>query len=123
MINDNPDVLRGYRSFRFRDRGLVALNSEYRFPILMNERPGGSGVDLYPLADWGQVFDDAEQIGFRNMKFSYGLGLRIESSTGFVAKIEWARSEEETTIQFRSDQLFQFMKLGFLYGRDPVPAR
>lgn len=123
MINDNPDVLRGYRSFRFRDRGLVALNSEYRFPILMNERPGGSGLDLYPLADWGQVFDAAEQVSFRNMKFSYGLGLRIESSTGFVAKIEWARSEEETAVQFRSDQLFQFLKLGFLYGRDPVPAR
>jgi hypothetical protein len=123
LINDNPDVLRGYRSFRFRDRGLVALNSEYRFPLLTNERPGGSGIDFYPLADWGQVFDDAQQVGFRNMEFSYGLGLRIESATGFVARIEWARSDEETTIQFRSDQLFQFMKLGFLYGRDPVPAR
>jgi len=123
LINDNPDVLRGYRAFRFRDRGMVALNSEYRFPIWMSERPEGMGVDLYPLADWGQVFDDARQIGFHEMKFSYGLGLRIESGHGLVARLEWARSDEETTILFRSDQLFQFVKLGFLYGRDPVPSR
>jgi len=123
MVNDTPDALRGYKSFRFRDRGLVALNSEYRFPVFMKQRPGGSGVDLYPLADWGQVFDNAGQIGFRNMKFSYGLGLRLESESGLVARFEWARSKEETTFLFRSDQLFQFMKLGFLYGRDPVPSR
>ena len=123
LVNDNPDVLRGYRGFRFRDRGMVALNSEYRFPIWMSERPEGTGVDLYPLADWGQVFDDARQIGFRDMKFSYGLGLRIESGKGMIARLEWAKSDEETTVILRSDQVFQFMKLGFLYGRDPVPSR
>lgn len=123
LVNDNPDVLRGYRSFRFRDRGLVALNSEYRFPVLMKQHTGGSGVDLYPLADWGQVFDKSKQIGFRDMKFSYGLGLRIESGNGLVARIEWARSKEETTFLLRADQIFQFFKLGFLYGRDPIPSR
>jgi hypothetical protein len=123
MVNDNPDMLRGYRAFRFRDRGLVALNSEYRFPVLVKERPGGSGVDLYPLADWGQVFDAAEQISFRAMNFTYGLGLRIASERGLVARIEWARSNEENTFLLRMDQLFQFVKLGFLYGRDPVPSR
>jgi len=123
LVNDTPDVLRGYRSFRFRDRGLVALNSEYRFPILMKQYPGGSGVDLYPLADYGQVFDDAKQVGFNNMKFSYGLGLRVESGNGLVARLEWARSKEETTFLLRADQIFQFIKLGFLYGRDPVPSR
>ncbi len=123
MANDTPDVLRGYRSFRFRDRGLVALNSEYRFPILMKQNTGESGADLYPLADWGQVFDEVDQIGIRKMKFSYGLGLRIESGNGLVARIEWARSKEETTFLLRMDQIFQFIKLGFLYGRDPVPSR
>ena len=123
LVNDTPDVLRGYRSFRFRDRGLVALNSEYRFPIFMKQYPGRSGLDLYPLADYGQVFDDAGQVGFNNMKFSYGLGLRVESGNGLVARLEWARSKEETTFILRADQIFQFMKLGFLYGRDPIPSR
>lgn len=123
MINDSPDALRGYQSFRFRDRGMVALNAEYRFPILTNKRPGGSGLDLYPLADWGQVFDAAGRVGFRNMTFSYGLGFRVESTRGFVARVEWSRSDEENTFRLRTEQIFQFMRLGVLYGRDPVPAR
>src|SRR6185312_8732869 len=123
MVNDTPDVLRGYRSFRFRDRGLVVLNSEYRFPVLMKQRPGGSGVNLYPLADWGQVFDDVGQIGLNEMKFSYGVGLRLEGMRGLVARFEWARSSEESTFLFRMDQIFQFVRLGFVYGRDPVPSR
>lgn len=123
MINDNPDAFRGYRAFRFRDRGMVAVDGEYRFPIIMKERTGGAGLDLYPLADWGQVFGNAGDVSFRNMVFSYGLGIRVESKLGFVARLEWSRSDEENTFRFRSDQLFQFMKSGLLYGRDPVPAR
>jgi len=38
-------------------------------------------------------------------------------------RFEWARSKEEGTILLRADQIFQFAKLGFLYGRDPVPSR
>lgn len=123
MVNDTPDMLRGFKSFRFRDRGLVALNSEYRFPILMKQFPGRSGLDLYPLADYGQVFDDAKQVSFNNMKFSYGMGLRIESGHGMVMRLEWAKSKDESTILLRADQIFQFAKLGFLYGRDPIPSR
>ncbi len=123
MVNDTPDVLRGNRAFRFRDRGMIALNAEYRFPIFMKQDLGQAGADLYPLADWGQVFDDAHQIGLRRMAFSYGLGLRIESGRGLVGRIEWARSEDETTLLLRLDQVFQYTKLGFLYGRDPIPSR
>lgn len=123
MINDTPDAFRGYRSFRFRDRGMLALDAEYRFPIIMKQRPGGAGIDLYPLADWGQVFARGGEVTFQNMNFSCGLGLRYESVSGFVARVEWARSEEENTFNLRMDQIFQFTKLGFLYGRDPVPAR
>ncbi len=57
------------------------------------------------------------------MTFSYGIGLRLESTTGFVSRIEWARSDEENVFLLRSDQIFQFLKRGILYGRDPVPAR
>jgi hypothetical protein len=123
MINDTPDALRGYHSFRYRDRGMVALDAEYRFPFWSKTAPGEAGIDLCPLADWGQVFGDAEEIGLRRMKFSYGLGLRIESKRGFAARIEWAHSLEGSTFLLRGDQIFQFAKLGLLHGRDPVPAR
>ena len=123
MINDTPDALRGYRSFRYRDRGMLSLDAEYRFPIIMKQRPGGAGIDLYPLVDWGQVFARGGEVAVQNMTFSSGLGLRYESVSGFVARVEWARSDEENTFNLRMDQIFQFTKLGFLYGRDPVPAR
>jgi Omp85 superfamily domain len=123
MVNDTPDVLRGNKAFRFRDRGMIAFNAEYRFPIFMKQDLGQAGADLYPLVDWGQVFDDAGQISLRHMELSYGLGLRVESGRGPVARIEWAKSEDESTVLLRMDQVFQYPKLGFLYGRDPIPSR
>jgi hypothetical protein len=123
MVNDTPDLLRGNRAFRFRDRGMIAFNAEYRFPIFMKQDLGQAGADLYPLADWGQVFDDAKQVNLDRMEFSYGLGLRIESGRGLVARIEWAKSPNEATVVLRMDQVFQFTKQGFLFGRDPIPSR
>jgi hypothetical protein len=123
MVNDTPDLLRGNRAFRFRDRGMLAFNAEYRFPIFMKQDLGQAGADLYPLVDWGQVFDDANEINLDRMEFSYGVGLRIESGRGFVARIEWAKSPDEATVVLRMDQLFQFTKQGFLFGRDPIPSR
>ena len=51
MVNDTPDLLRGNRAFRFRDRGMIAFNADYRFPIFMKQDLGQAGADLYPLAD------------------------------------------------------------------------
>ncbi|HEU4724794.1 MAG TPA: BamA/TamA family outer membrane protein [Candidatus Eisenbacteria bacterium] len=121
--NDDPDLLRGYDDFRWRDRGIVITTAEYRWPVWAHQRPYGPGIDAYLLTDGGQVFDDARQIALREMKLSYGGGLRIESGRGFVFRIEYARSEETSIIRLRADQVFQFVKGGFLYGREPVPAR
>ncbi len=43
MINDTPDALRGYRAFRFRDRGLVTVDAEYRFPLITKSVPAARG--------------------------------------------------------------------------------
>ena len=69
------------------------------------------------------MFARGEDVSFRNMVLSYGIGLRFEALQGFKFRIEWARSDEENTFLFKSDQIFQFLRLGYLYGRDPVPAR
>ena len=123
FINDTPDVLRGYRGFRFRDRGMFSINAEYRFPLWTNKTPDGAGIDLYPLADYGQVFDSAQRITFQNMALNYGVGLRIQGARGFVGRLEWARSDEENTFRLRGDQIFQFLSQGFMHGRDPIPTR
>jgi len=121
--NDDPDLLRGYDDFRFRDRGLAILTAEYRWPIWAHERPMASGIDAYLLTDAGQVFGDAAELGWNHMTLSYGGGLRVESGHGFVLRIEYARSEEASVLRFRADQVFQFVKSGLLHGREPIPAR
>ena len=121
--NDDPDLLRGYEDFRFRDRGMAVLSAEYRWPLWTNKTPGGSGVDLYLLSDVGQVFHDTNELGGGNLTFSYGGGLRLESSTKFKARLELAWSDEGMQFRLRGDQIFHFMKGGLFFGRDPVPDR
>lgn len=121
--NDDPDLFRGYDDFRWRDRGIAIATAEYRWPVWAHQRADGPGVDAYLLTDVGQVFGDADQIALRRMTVSYGGGVRVESGRGFVFRIEYGRSEEAAILRLRADQVFQFVKGGFIYGREPVPAR
>lgn len=121
--NDDPDLLRGYDDFRWRDRGIAIATAEYRWPIWAHQRPDGPGVDAYLLTDGGQVFGDRRQIALREMKLSYGGGLRVESGHGLALRLEYAKSEETSIIRLRADQVFQFVKGGLLYGREPIPDR
>jgi hypothetical protein len=123
LSNDDPDLLRGYEDFRFRDRGMAVLSAEYRWPVWTNETPDGPGVDLYLLSDLGQVFHDTEDLGGGNLTVSYGGGLRLESTSGFRARLELAWSEEQMMFRLRADQIFQFLKGSLYFGRDPVPDR
>jgi surface antigen Omp85-like protein len=123
FTNDDPDLLRGYEDFRFRDRGMAVLSGEYRWPLWANKTANGSGLDLYLLSDAGQVFHDTNDLGGGNLTFSYGGGLRLESASGFRARLELAWSEEQMMFRLRADQIFQFMKGNLFFGRDPVPDR
>jgi hypothetical protein len=124
LTNDDPDLLRGYNDFRWRDRGLAILTAEYRWPIWFSAVPRGTGLDFYLLTDVGQVFGDLREISGRSLTWSYGAGLRLVGGQGdFVARLEIAFSEEETVLRLRADQIFQFSKGGLYHGRDPVPAR
>jgi hypothetical protein len=89
MTNDDPDLLRGYRDFRWRGRGMVALSAEYRWPLWVHFRPDGPGLDLYLLAEIGQVYNDIDEITGDNLTFSYGAGVRLIGSRDFVARVEY----------------------------------
>jgi len=121
--NDEPDQLRGYTDFRWRDRGIAAATIEYRWPAWSLRALGGLGIDAYLLTDLGQVFHDFDQISSRNATVSYGGGLRLASPAGFRGRIEIARSEEETVFRISSDQLFQYDKADLYNGRDSAVLR
>jgi len=122
MFNDDPDLLRGYNDYRWRDRGLAVLSAEYRWPLWAYQYPQGSGMDLYFLADVGQVFGEFKQISADHLTVSYGLGIRLVSSRGFILRLEWSNSNEGSVFRLRTDQIFQFHPRLFS-GRDPIPAR
>jgi outer membrane protein assembly factor BamA len=123
MTNDDPDLMRGFSDFRWRDRGMAVLSAEYRWPLWVLTHPDATGLDLYLHTDVGQVFSNIDQISWDNLTFSYGAGVRILAKRGFVLRLEYARSSEDTVWRLRGDQIFQFARGGFFYGRDPVPAR
>jgi hypothetical protein len=122
LTNDDPDLMRGYNDFRWRDRGITVLSAEYRWPLWAFQHAAAAGLDIYILADLGQVFDELDQINLDNLTFSYGLGLRLVDGQGFLLRVEFARSSEQSMFRLKSEQIFQWTK-GLFHGKDPVPPR
>lgn len=123
LTNDDPDQLRGFEDFRFRDRGMTALNVEYRYPVWDYRDPGAVTADAYTFYDTGQVFGDHDEIALRNLAHSYGLGLRLSLFGSFQGRVEIGFSDEDTVLRIEGEQLFQFFEDGLYHGRDPVPTR
>jgi hypothetical protein len=63
-------LLRGYFGGRFRERQLVALQSEYRSRVWKR-------LGLAVFGEIGQVARDLEQFGMDRFNYSYGVGLRF----------------------------------------------
>jgi len=123
LTNDEPDLFRGYRDYRWRDRGIAAVSMEYRWPLWANKELGGIGVDTYIFSDVGQVFHEFRRIAANNLTVSYGGGVRAIGGRGFGSRVEIAISEEETVFRVSSDQIFQYAKGGLLHGRDQAALR
>jgi hypothetical protein len=123
MTNDDPDEFRGFKDFRWRDRGFLAGSLEYRWPIWVVSQLDGAGLDFYLLSDVGQVFGDANQIAWDRLTLSYGFGLRAVSTPNFLGRMEFAWSNEEFVFRFVASQDFQFSLGSLLRGREPIPSR
>lgn len=123
LTNDDPDLLRGYDDFRWRDKGLTLLSVEYRYPVWDHQDPGEITVDAYTFFDTGQVFGHRDEIALDTLTRSYGLGFRLSAHGGFVGRVEVGFSEEDTVFRLRADQMFQYSKQGLYHGREPIPLR
>jgi hypothetical protein len=122
LHNNDPDLLRGFPDRRWRDRGLLLLTAEYRWPIWVYDRAEGTGLDFYFLSDVGQVFPELSAIRTDDFTFSYGGGIRLLTGSGFAVRVEYARSSEGGLWRLQSHQTFQFVR-GLFHGRDAVPPR
>ena len=80
-------ALRGYSSWRFRDRARLLLSGEYRWSA-------GPLVDMSLFADAGQVAPRLGDLSRRDLHTSYGVGFSIHTPSATVTRLEVARSRE-----------------------------
>jgi len=85
--------LRGYPTWRFRDRNRVLLSGEYRWTA-------GSFVDMALFVDAGRVAARASDLDAGGFKKSYGVGMTLHTLTSTVTRIEVARTAEGTGVLF-----------------------
>ena len=80
-------TLRGFASWRFRDRNSLLLQAEWR--VLANRF-----LDMALFYDAGKVTARPKDISLDGLKSDYGLGFRFHGPAATPLRIELARSNE-----------------------------
>ena len=87
------EMLRGYPSWRFRDRNRLLITGEYRWTA-------GPFVDMALFLDAGQVAPRAADFDWGGFKKTYGIGLTLHTLTTSVTRIDLARTPAGNSIVF-----------------------
>jgi len=82
------DRLRGYPSWRFRDRNRMLLTGEYRWMA-------GQFVDMALFVDAGKVAPTWSDINMDNLKRAYGIGVRFHTPNATMIRFEVAKTSYE----------------------------
>ncbi|MPY88688.1 MAG: BamA/TamA family outer membrane protein [Luteitalea sp.] len=91
--------LRGYPSWRFRDRHRLLLSGEYRWTP-------GQLVDMAVFMDAGKVASRRRDLDLTALKKSYGIGIRFHGPSFTALRIELARSREGWVLNFAGGAAF-----------------
>ena len=84
-------LLRGYSSWRFRDRNRLLFSGEYRWTA-------GPFVDMALFMDAGKVAARTSDMNLRGLRLSQGVDLTIHTPKSTLARIELARSREGLSV-------------------------
>ncbi len=88
-----PTTLRGFSNYRFRDRDLLLVSAEYRWPIFR-------AMDGALFYDAGTVAASADALSMRHPHTDYGVGFRFHTATRMMARVDLARSREGNRVAF-----------------------
>jgi hypothetical protein len=91
--------LRGFASWRFRDRNSVLLSAEWR--ILVNQF-----FETAVFADAGKVTRDRGDLDLDHLRTDVGFGLRLHGPAATPLRIDFAKSREGLVIVFSSKAAF-----------------
>jgi surface antigen Omp85-like protein len=91
--------LRGFPSWRFRDRQRLLLTGEYRWMA-------GQYVDMALFVDGGKVAPRRADLDLHDLTTAYGIGARFHTPAATVMRIEVARTREGTSLVFGFGPVF-----------------
>jgi hypothetical protein len=92
-------TMRGFSSFRFRDRNSLLLQAEWR--IMVNRF-----LDTAVFYDAGKVTAHTSDLDFNGLKNDYGFGLRFHGPLATPLRVELARSNEGRRLVFATSPVF-----------------
>lgn len=92
-------TLRGYESWRFRDRNTLLLQAEWRIAV-------NRFMDTAVFYDAGKVAAKPSELGLNDLKTDYGFGARFHTPFQTVFRVEVARSHETTRLIFATSPVF-----------------
>jgi len=91
--------LRGFSSWRFRDRNRLLLQAEWR--IMVNRF-----IDTAFFYDAGKVATRAADLDFNGLKSDYGVGVRFHGPFTTPLRVDLARSSEKWNLVFSTSAVF-----------------
>jgi len=91
--------LRGYSSWRFRDKHSLLLQAEWR--IMVNRY-----LETAVFYDAGKVAARASELDFSGLKSDYGFGVRFHGPFSTPLRVELAKSPEGLSLVFASSAPF-----------------
>jgi hypothetical protein len=91
--------IRGYHSWRFRDRHALLLNAEYRWTP-------SPYLDLALFLDAGRVAARKADLDLDDLHTGYGIGARFHTSSSMVLRIDLGRSTEGVALHWSASQGF-----------------
>jgi len=97
--NGGGSDLRGFPSWRFRDRHSLLLQAEWR--VIVNRF-----IDLAVFYDAGKVAATHDGINLKDLRTDGGIGFRMHGLVSTPLRIDFARSREGFQIAFGSSAVF-----------------
>jgi hypothetical protein len=92
-------TLRGFQSWRFRDRNSLLLQAEWR--VMANRF-----FDTALFYDTGKVASRTSDLDLNGLKHDYGVGFRFHSLDSTILRVDVARSGEGTRFVFAASHGF-----------------
>jgi len=91
--------LRGFSSWRFRDRNSLLLQAEWR--VMVNRY-----IDMAVFYDTGKVTANRSDLNLDGLKSDGGLGFRLHGPLATPLRIDFAKGNEGLAIVFGASAVF-----------------